>query len=396
MNSIHSAMVHRNSFEHRPSVLSDVIASAIVAALLLLAVESRAMGQHSDLPPFWKSRLSDVEEAVRQVHKGQAQVLTQSAGGRDIYLVTYGEKPNWHSTANFNSAVAGRDPASYALKDGTQPPVLFLLGPVHGQELEGIVGLVNLLNIAETGRDLRGREWTELSDNIDKCRVLIVPAGNPDGRARCGFDSWVGEELQTHERVGMGIGTDGRNLTWPSVKRFHPMGGPGVATLGAYWNDDAINLMHDEWFSPMAEETRAWFKLAREEAPDYIVSLHSHAVSPSIEPTAYVPHTVKLTIQQIGDRMGNRYAAAGLPHRAGGPEPQIDGEKFPEPSFNLTSALHHACGAASFVYETPAGVITQSVPRLTHDQLLDLQLLFYDELFRFATEQPVNWAANRD
>lgn len=56
-----------------------MIASAIVAALLLLAVESRAMGQHSDLPPFWKSRLSDVEEAVRQVHKGQAQVLTQSA-----------------------------------------------------------------------------------------------------------------------------------------------------------------------------------------------------------------------------------------------------------------------------------------------------------------------------
>jgi hypothetical protein len=34
--------------------------------------------------------------------------------------------------------------------------------------------------------------------------------------------------------------------------------------------------MHDEWFEPMAPETKAFFKLAREEAPDYIVSLHSH------------------------------------------------------------------------------------------------------------------------
>ncbi len=396
MNLLSPARRRLNSSRHRPLLSSDVLTSAIVAALLLLAVESTSMGQPKDLPPFWKSRLSDVDEAIKQVHKGNAQVLTQSAGGRDVYLVTYGEKPNWNSTANFNSAAGGRDPASYALKDGTQRPVLFLLGPVHGQELEGIVGLVNLLSIAETGRDLRDREWKALSENIDKCRVLIVPSGNPDGRARCGFDSWVGEELQTHERVGMGIGTDGRNLTWPWVKRFHPMGGPGVATLGAYWNDDAINLMHDEWFAPMAPETRAWFKLARDEAPDYIVSLHSHAVNPSIEPTDYVPYTVKLTIQKIGDRMQNRYAEAGLPHRAGGPAPQVEGEKFPAPSFNLTSALHHACGAVSFVYETPAGVITESVTRLTHDQLLDLQLLFYDELFRFATEQPVNWATIRD
>src|SRR5947208_10396907 len=38
------------------------------------------------------------------------------------------------------------------------------------------------------------------------------------------------------------------------------------------------------------------------------------------------------------------YAEAGLPHRAGGPEPEEDGKKFPPPSFNLASALHHACG----------------------------------------------------
>ncbi len=30
-------------------------------------------------------------------------------------------------------------------------------------------------------------------------------------------------------------------------------------------------------------------------------------------------------------------------------------------------------------------------PPLTHDRILDLELLFYDELFRYAVEHPVQW-----
>ena len=30
-------------------------------------------------------------------------------------------------------------------------------------------------------------------------------------------------------------------------------------------------------------------------------------------------------------------------------------------------------------------------PPVTHEQILDLQLLFYDELFRFAVESPAKW-----
>jgi hypothetical protein len=36
-------------------------------------------------------------------------------------------------------------------------------------------------------------QWKELAVNFAKCRVLIVPSANPDRRARCQFDSWVGE-----------------------------------------------------------------------------------------------------------------------------------------------------------------------------------------------------------
>lgn len=345
----------------------------------------------SPLPEFWRSRLEHIEESVRRLKIGQMTLLAETPGQRNVYLVTYGEADHLQGTANYNSAAGGRDPASYARKDGTQKPVVFLLGPVHGQEVEGIVGLLNLIQIAETGRDLRDRPWEEMARNVARCRVLIVPSGSPDARARCPRDSWVGEDYPIHERIGMGTKPDGSNHTWPATKRIHPMRGPEVNTLGAYWNDSQVNLMRDEWFDPMTPETRAFFRLARDEAPDYIVSLHSHAVAPSIEPTAFVPRTIKETMQKIGDRVQSRYAAAGLPHHPGGPKPTEDGVTFPPPAFNLTSALHHTCGAVSFVHETPCGLRTPPYPQVTHDQLLDIQLLFYDELFRYAIENPVNW-----
>lgn len=345
----------------------------------------------SNLAPFWKSRLSDVDAALKEVRKGSVRPLAKSPGGRDVHLVTYGEKNDLKSAANYNSACGGNDPASYARKDGSQRPTVFFLGPVHGQEFEGIAGLVNLIRIAETGRDWRDREWKELSANLAKSRVLIVPCGNPDGRVRCTYDSWVGEELDTHERIGMGVRPDGKNYTWPHVKRFHPMRGAPVGKLGAYWNDDGINLMHDDWFEPMAAETKAFFKLAKEEAPDYIVSLHSHGSAPAVLPTDYASQLMKETLKALGDQVQKRYAEAGVPHRAGGPAVTEDGLKFPPPSFNLTSALHFACGAVSFVHETCIGVKHERLPQATVEQLLDIQLLFYDELLAWAVQHPVIW-----
>jgi hypothetical protein len=365
-------------------------AAALLGGSVLALVSARDL--RADMPPsFWKSRLTDVGEAVKRVKRGRSRTLARSVGGRDIALVSYGERARRQLAANYNSACAGGDPASYVRKDGRQPPVVLLLGPVHGAEFEGVVGLVNLIEVAETGKDLRGRAWEELAGNLARCRVLIVPSGNPDGRARCQFDSWVGVDLATNERIGMGTRPDGSSYHWPEVKRVHPMRGEAVGTLGAYFNDDGVNLMHDDWFAPMAPETGAFLTLAREEAPDYLVSLHSHASDPSIEPTAYVTRKVKETIKAVGDRVQRRYADAGLPHRTGGPAPREDGTGFPPPSFNLASALHHACGGVAFVFECPVGVRDDPYPKWTHEQLLDVQLLFFDELFRFAVAHPVEW-----
>jgi len=154
----------------------------------------------TELPAFWKTRLEHMEEAVRTLKKGTMHILTQTPGGRNVYLVSFGDADDRGGSANGNSAVGGRDPFSFAQKDGTQKPVVFLLGPVHGQEVEGIAGLLNLLQVAETGRDLRSRQWEELATNLAKCRVLIVPCGSPDARARCPFESWVGVDDQGNNK----------------------------------------------------------------------------------------------------------------------------------------------------------------------------------------------------
>jgi hypothetical protein len=82
-----------------------------------------------------------------------------------------------------------------------------------------------------------------------------------------------------------------------------------------------------------------------------------------------------------------RYREAGLP--AGNPPvPSEDGVKYPPPSFNLSSALHHVCGGVSLLFECPLGVKGWRLTRATHDQILDIELILFDELLAFALETP--------
>ncbi len=339
-----------------------------------------------DPPEFWKSTYDDVLTSIETLETGQAELIATSPGGRKVYLVSYGEKIQFAHQANYNSAVAARDPGYYARKPEGAPPTVFIIGPVHGHEVEGVVGLVNLLQIAETGRDYRGKAWPELQEKISKCRLLVIPLSNPDGRERCPYDSWVGIPVNEMTRWGQGTQKDGTLYGWPGAKKVHPMEGD-VGILGAYFNDDGINFMHDEWFNPMAKETQAILDVARLNAPDYVINLHSHGSNPMILKSAYVPWYCKELGEQFGARLMERYKKNDLP-AGSAPQPVIDGKNYPPPSFNLTSALHHVCGAVSILFECPHGVKEDRYPQVNHSQILDIQLILYDELLAFALDYP--------
>jgi hypothetical protein len=349
----------------------------------------------AEIPDYFKSRLSDIEAEVEQLKTGKAKIVATSPGGLPVYVVFYGTKEDFRSRANYNSAVAARNPVYYAAKGADSKPVVFFIGPVHGQEVENIAGLVNLIHVAETGKDYRGKDWSSLKSKLEQCRVIIIPCGNPDGRRRCPYDSFVGLPTRIMTKYGQGTRKDGSLYGWPGAKAVHPMQGD-VKLLGAYFNDEGVNPMHDEFFSPMADETKAILDLARSESPDLTVSLHSHENKPRILPAHYVPWFLKERVQDLTRRLNDRYNAHGLPYI---PEdwigdPGVEDKEFPpRTSFNLISALHHVSGTMAFTFECSHGSVSENFPEplVSHSDILDIQLYLYEQMLDYLLENRLYW-----
>ncbi len=374
---------------HSKTILGTLflfILAILTGACTSNAKRTSRMYEQSIIPSFWKNTLTDIRETVADVKRGKTEIIARSPGGRPVYLVSYGDPPEIPRQANYHSATGARNPGYYAKKTETTPQIVYIVGPPHGHEIENIVGTLNLIRVAETGADWRGQKWPRLAQNISRCRLLIVPGSNPDGRARCPYDSFIGVPSKEMTRIGQGTRKDGSLYGWPGVKAVHPMRGD-IGFLGAYFNEAGINQMHDEFFEPMANETKALLRVARREAPDYIINLHSHEHPPAILSTDYVPWYCKEIEAQFAERLMARYREAGLP--AGPvPKPSIDGEKYPPPSFNLTSALHHVCGGVSMLFECCHGLKGDMDFQVTHEQILDIQMMLFDELLQFAVEAP--------
>ena len=379
--------------KHFPLAILLVILSQISFAQG--RIEAGDPPNNTDIPAFFKSKLSDIDHEINNLKAGKVKTIATSPGGLPVYAVFYGEKENFKSQANYNSAVAAQNPAFYAQKDSTTKPVVFFVGPVHGQEVEGIAGLVNLIHIAETGKDYRGKDWTALQNKLQQCRTIIIPCGNPDGRRRCPYDSFLGLPTKIMTKYGQGTHKDGTSWGWPQAKSVHPMKGD-VGILGAYFNDEGINVMQDEYFNPMAKETEAILEMARTEAPDITVSLHSHENRPIILQPAYVPMFMKKRVHNLAVNLNERYKKAGLVYW---PDdwfwtPKPDDETFPpKTTFNLVGALHHICGTTSFTFECSHGSVSENAPKpfVTYNDILDIQLLLYDEIFNTALNNRLIW-----
>ena len=186
-------------------------------------------------------------------------------------------------------------------------------------------------------------------------RLLVVPLANPDGRARCPYDGWVGLPTEEMHRWGQGTRGDGSLYGWPGCKAVHPMRGD-VGILGAYYDDGGVNLMHDEWHAPMSDTTAALLRLAADEAPDVLLNLHGHESPPAVLGAAYVPEAVKHQIAAFATRCYHALEARGIPH---GSVPAVgpDGPPgTPPPALNLTSAFFHAGVSLPMTFESPQGL----------------------------------------
>ena len=370
----------------------------LVNSSLSLSRERIAPGDppnNINIPAFYRSRLSDIDAELDSLRNGSFQIIATSPGGLPVFAVFYGEKDDFHSQANYHSAVAAQNPKYYAHKDQESKPVVLILGPVHGQESENIAGIVNLMHVIETGKDYRGKAWPEIKRKVEQCRTIIIPCGNPDGRRRCPYDSFIDIPTNIMTKYGQGTHLDGSLWGWPQAKSRHPMVGD-VGILGAYFNDAGINVMQDDFFRPMAGETAAILNMARVEAPDITVSLHSHEYEPMILQPAYVAMFMKQRVHDLAYRLNSRYQKNGLPFV---PEkilwrPSVDDPELPPSiTFNLLGALHHVSGTMPFTFECCHGSTSENprAPKVDFDQILDIELMLFDEMYSYILEHRLVW-----
>ncbi|WP_255171447.1 M14 family zinc carboxypeptidase [Natrononativus amylolyticus] len=337
-----------------------------------------------ELPEFWIGSREALAAQLDSLERGRVEEVTTSPGGRPIRLVTYGDRPERDQEANFNSAVAGKRPAAYANRDERETPVVFFIGPVHGHEVEGLTGLCNLLSIVETGRDLRGTEQPTIRELADQCRLVVLPCGNPDGLDRFEPESLHGMALADLEFWGQGTWADDRSIGYPDAKQRHPMTGDDVGFLGCYFDDAGVNPMHDEFFDPMGPEAPAILDVARREAPDLTVSLHSHGYPPGLIRPKYVPLEVQADARAIHREYNARLDDLEIPQIYASEVASESGS--PPPYFNLVSAAYHVSGTIGLLHESAHGLSDGYTGEITHEEILDAQLALYEVMLRHATD----------
>jgi hypothetical protein len=339
------------------------------------------------LPDFWLSDLGALEKLARSAKAAEAAEVAEiarSAGNRAVWAFRYGAREKIASNANYSSACGAHDRRCYVDTDGKKP-VILLIGAIHGQETEGVAALLNLISLLETGLDLGGRANRALVAAAETVRLVIVPVANPDGRARVAPASMVGLRNDELQYWGQGTWKDGSLCRWPDCKRIHPIK-DHVDFLGGYYNDDGVNMNHDQYFKPMAGETQALIDLAIEEFADCILMLHGGTNSENaLLPIAYATLEANETLRRLARRCDKTARAEGLAFCI----PPFPGEPSGDtpPAFNLASALHHAVGAISAIFESNECIIDQPGVKLTHGQIYRSHMILFEEAMRFFTSR---------
>ena len=333
-----------------------------------------------DHPAFWKTSNEDISRLYDTAVKAEKSVIAVSPGGRPVLALAYGSSnENEPKKANWSSALGSMDPKCYSDPD-TKTPTLVLIGTEHGQETEGTAALANLISLLETGVDLAGNTNDALLSLCENARIVIVPIANPDGRARVVPDAIIGLKQYDLRYWGQGTWKDGSLCGWPECKKIHPILNE-VDFLGGYYNDDGVNLMHDDFFSPKAEETKALLELCDAERADIVIHLHGGGDSKgNLMQTSYMSDPAKAIVEKLAKACYEQGKNEGLEF-VGDHAYSLDDGPVPG-AFNLASAVHHKCGAVSFVYEGNECIIDEPGPKLTHGQVTRMHMIVFEEALK--------------
>jgi hypothetical protein len=346
-----------------------------------------------DIPAFWISTYKEVYAFLdKTVKKGKIEVIGTTAGGRQMKAVTYGTPRQGKGTTTFSGSLGFGDVRAYRGPDHDKT-VYMAMAAVHGGEFEGIVGMVNLISVLETGKDLRGKEWPQINEWASRIdRLILIPVTNPDGRERIPLrmELYRDTDFTVAEYLNTGGNVEGKITGWPQIKEFIPMDFSKPGFPGGYPNDAGVNFQHDNFLGKKQPETQALFDLTDREKPDLIINLHTGAVYMRMDRPLGEPalHTAFDTLFHY---VHSELAVKGLQYTN---DPAIEGNAAVQAStgaYNLDGALNWHCGALSVVVESPSHSFsgnreTQKRNIESPDNLLDAQLICHQQAMKFLAE----------
>ncbi len=357
----------------------------------IFKVPEAYLQERENIPSFWISTVEDVAEYLyQQVKKGQIEIIGTSAGGRPIRTVVYGNARQGKGTSTFSGSLGFRNVKAYRGRDHDMK-VYWGMAGVHGFELEGIVGMVNLISVIETGKDLRGKAWPEITELVAKLdRLVLIPIVNPDGRTRLPLHMgrYYGGDDTIHEYLNTGGNPDGTKIGWPQIKEFIPLDFGKPIFPGGYPNDAGVNIQHDDFFGKIQPETQALFDLATRERPDLIINMHTGAVYMNMHRSFCEP-VLSDIFDSLYKYVHNRLTIENLQGKKNIKD--INPQRAEQGGYNFDTALNLHCGALSVVVESPShtfdGKTTDGTLALhTPEMLLDAQLICHQESMRFLVE----------
>ncbi|NGM61039.1 hypothetical protein G5B30_03810 [Sphingobacterium sp. SGG-5] len=370
------------------------------AAISYDAIPEGYLDEAKDIPNFWVATVEEVNTYLKtRVKKGKVETVGTSAGGRPIMSVSYGTaRSEEGKTTTFSGSLGVFDIAPYRGKDNNKT-VYMGLGGVHGFELEGIMGIINMIEVFETGKDLSGKARPELAAMLDSVdRIVLIPLVNPDGRARIpirmetdkGVDS--PESFTVHEYLNTGGKKDGSIIGWPDVKKYIPMDFANFGFPGGYPNDNGVNIMHDDFFGSPQPETKMLFDIAAREKPDLIINMHTGVPKNNYFMQIHRPFA-EPEVQPIFEELYKQIKTSLTQHNLQGSTDAAVESTPPQKysRYNLGTALNLHCGALSVVIETPShgfqGTNLAGIPTAhTPESLLDAQLIAHLESMKFLAE----------
>jgi predicted deacylase len=355
------------------------------------------------IPEFWVSTVEGVGTFLRsRVKKGALRTIGKTAGGRTIQAVFYGRPREGRGTTTYSGSLGFGNVAAYRGPDHARK-VYWAMAGVHGGEFEGMIGMVNLLSVIETGADLRGTAWPEIETAARALdRLILIPIVNVDGRARIPLRMirHQGTDETVHEYFNTGAKPDGSNIGWPQCKEHIPLDFAKTQFPGGYPNDAGVNIQHDDFFGARQPETQALCDLAARERPDLLLNLHTganylHPLRSFVEPTL-IPVFEDLYRQLMTKLTERGHQMSGDAAR------EADPKRERPPVYNLDTALNLHCGGLPLLIESPSHNFSHAKRNgqpvfHTPGDLLEAQLLCHQEAMKFlaATGGRAEWTRRR-